>query len=134
MFHSVDKVNGVMSAKCKVLLEGTLYSFSLPFSCTGEFFECQDERIYTLKEILDWKIQNNRARTVILQDIMEIGNSKQIYHAFINRMMLLSPVYEIQAQMQCKYSLKIKKGLVGNMKRAQKNKSTYYSILQRRYN
>ncbi|XP_073483328.1 protein THEMIS [Aquarana catesbeiana] len=100
MFHSVDKVNGVMSAKCKVLLEGTLYSFSLPFSCTGEFFECQDERIYTLKEILDWKIQNNRARTVILQDIMEIGNSKQIYHAFINRMMLLSPVYEIQAQMQ----------------------------------
>lgn len=108
MFHSVDNVNGIMSAKCKVLLEGTLYSFSLPFSCTGEFFECQDERIYTLKEILDCKIQNNRARTVILADITEIGNNKHIYNAFINGMMLLSPVYEIQAQMQCKYGLKNK--------------------------
>ncbi|XP_018420635.1 PREDICTED: protein THEMIS [Nanorana parkeri] len=100
MFHSVDKVNGAMSAKCKVILEGTLYSFSLPLSYTGEFFECQDERIYTLKEILDWKIQNNRARTVILTDIMEIGDNKKIYNAFINGMMILSPIYEIQAQMQ----------------------------------
>ncbi|XP_072264983.1 protein THEMIS isoform X2 [Pyxicephalus adspersus] len=100
MFYSVDKVNEAMSAKCKVILKGTLYSFFLPLSCTGEFFECQDERIYTLKEILKWKIQNNRTRTVILADIMEIGDSKKIYHAFINGMMTLSPVYEIQAQMQ----------------------------------
>ncbi|XP_044148331.1 protein THEMIS isoform X2 [Bufo gargarizans] len=101
IFNSVEEINGVKSIICKVTIEGTDHSFSLPLSHTGKFYECQDERIYTLKEIVDWKIPKNRARTVILKDI--IGNctsQKLCYSAFIKGMMVVKPVYELKVLTQ----------------------------------
>ncbi|XP_068087621.1 protein THEMIS isoform X2 [Hyperolius riggenbachi] len=100
MLHAIENSAGAMSAKCKVIVKGTLKSFCLPLTCTGEFFECPDERIYTLKEILDFKIPKNGLRKVILTDIMENCDSKKNYHTFINEMMILNPIYDIEAQMQ----------------------------------
>ncbi|KAG9493528.1 hypothetical protein GDO78_001431, partial [Eleutherodactylus coqui] len=97
IINSVEEINGIKSVICKVTSEGTNHSFILPLSHAGEFYECQDQRIYTLKEIVDWKIPKNRTRTVMLKDI--IGNSasqKLSYSAFIKGMMVLKPVYEVK--------------------------------------
>ncbi|XP_056422494.1 protein THEMIS [Hyla sarda] len=99
IFNSVEEINGVKSALCKVTIEGTNHVFMLPLSHTGVFYESQDERTYTLKEIVDWKIPTNRSRTVILKDIM--GNcQKHFYNAFIKGIMVLKPVYEVKALTQ----------------------------------
>ncbi|XP_075719829.1 protein THEMIS [Rhinoderma darwinii] len=101
IFNSVEDINGVKSVECKVTIKGTSHSFTLPLSHTGEFYECLDERIYTLKEIVDWKIPKNRTRTVILKDI--VGNctsQKLFYSAFIKVMMVLNPVYEVKTLTQ----------------------------------
>ncbi|KAM3932702.1 protein THEMIS [Leptodactylus fuscus] len=101
VFNSVEEINGVKSVTCKVTIKGTNHSFILPLSHTGEFYECQDERMYTLKQIVDWKIPKSRNRTVILNDIM--GNcisQKHFYSAFIKGRMVLRPVYEIKTLTQ----------------------------------
>ncbi|XP_075056762.1 protein THEMIS [Mixophyes fleayi] len=101
MFNAVEKINGIMSVKCKVIIEGTDHLLMLPLSYTGEFYECPDERIYTLKEILDWKIAKDRTRIVILAEIIANCAIEKVNHSNImKRMMVLSPVYDVQALMQ----------------------------------
>ncbi|XP_069829793.1 protein THEMIS [Dendropsophus ebraccatus] len=98
-FNSVEEINGVKSVLCQVIAKETNHVFMLPLSYTGAFYESQDERTYTLKEIVDWKIPKNRPRTVILKDI--IGNGQKLfYNAFIKGMMVLTPVYEVKALTQ----------------------------------
>lgn len=98
ILNSLEEINGVKSVACKVTIEGTIHSFILPLSHTGEFYECQDENIYTLKEIVNWKIPKNKPRTVILKDM---GNCKKMfYSALIKGMMVLKPVYEVKTRTQ----------------------------------
>ncbi|XP_063775413.1 protein THEMIS [Pseudophryne corroboree] len=101
MLNSVEKVNGVVSVKCEVIIEEEHHSFMLPLSYTGEFYECPDKRIYTLQEILDWKMTKNRMRTVLLSEIMVVSDIENVYYSnIVKRMMVLSPVYDVHALMQ----------------------------------
>ncbi|XP_077145523.1 protein THEMIS [Ranitomeya variabilis] len=98
IFNSVEEVNGVTSVSCKVTVEGINHSFVLPLSHTGEFYECQDERIYTFKEIVDWKIPKNRTRTVLLKEITGNCRSQNLFYSA--KGMVLNPVYEVKTLTQ----------------------------------
>ncbi|XP_051020093.1 protein THEMIS isoform X3 [Acomys russatus] len=65
---SVEEINGEIVVNCGVVRSHQSHSFTLPLSQEGEFYECKDEHIYTLKEIVEWKIPKNRTRTVKLTD------------------------------------------------------------------
>ncbi|KAM4043360.1 protein THEMIS [Anomaloglossus baeobatrachus] len=98
IFNSVEEVNGVKSVTCKVTVKGINHSITLPLTHTGEFYECQDERIYTLKEIVDWKIPKNRTRMAILKDV--IGNCTRQNLFYSAKRMVLKPVYEVKTLTQ----------------------------------
>ncbi|XP_071997689.1 protein THEMIS isoform X1 [Engystomops pustulosus] len=100
IFNSVEEINGIKSVRCTVIIGGANLSLVLPMSHIGEFYECHDEKIYTMKEILDWKIPRNRTRTVILKDITGNSSQKHFYSAFIKGMLVLKPVYEIKTLTQ----------------------------------
>ncbi|KAK2489060.1 hypothetical protein MC885_018932 [Smutsia gigantea] len=68
MLNSVEEINGEILVNCGVVRNHQNHSFTLPLSQKGEFYECDDEHIYTLKEIIEWKIPKNRTRTVKLTD------------------------------------------------------------------
>ncbi|KAG8444252.1 hypothetical protein GDO86_009437, partial [Hymenochirus boettgeri] len=99
MIRYVEEINGVMSVSCGVQIMGHFISFFLPLSCKGVFYECLDKNIYTLKEILDWKIPKKRKRGVILTEVMGC-HKKNFYQAGGQDIMNLKPVYEVQALMQ----------------------------------
>uniref|UniRef100_A0A2I3SPX0 Thymocyte selection associated n=1 Tax=Pan troglodytes TaxID=9598 RepID=A0A2I3SPX0_PANTR len=66
----------------------------------GEFYECEDERIYTLKEIVEWKIPKNRTRTVNLTDFSNKWDSTNPFPKDFYGTLILKPVYEIQGVMK----------------------------------
>ncbi|XP_074253603.1 protein THEMIS isoform X3 [Saimiri boliviensis] len=66
----------------------------------GEFYECEDERIYTLKEIVEWKIPKNRTRTVKLTDFSNKWDSTNPFPKDFYGTLILKPVYEIQGVMK----------------------------------
>ncbi|XP_075453392.1 protein THEMIS [Ascaphus truei] len=98
--NSEEEVSGVMSVNCGVVKRGQLHSFYIPLSYEGEFYECQDEKIYTLKEILDWKIPKSRSRAVILTDVLGPWDGTSMYPGIFKGMFILKPVYEVLAVMQ----------------------------------
>ncbi|KAM8945534.1 protein THEMIS [Pelodytes ibericus] len=100
LMKSIEDVNGVMSVNCVAVLWEKPNSFVLPLSYTGEFYEYEDENIYTLKEILDCKIPKNRNRSVILSDLRETWDITNLYSNDFNGIIILKPVYEVQAVME----------------------------------
>ncbi|KAM4771005.1 protein THEMIS [Rhinophrynus dorsalis] len=100
MIRSVEEVKGVMSVNCEAVIKGQLHSFNLPLAYQGEFYERQDDIIYTLKEILDLKIPRSRNRSVILTDVMGTWEVAKLYNRESEGTMILKPVYEIQIMMQ----------------------------------
>ncbi|XP_031758806.1 protein THEMIS [Xenopus tropicalis] len=100
LIRSIEEVNGVTSVNCGVIRKGHFHSFLLPLSCEGVFYECPDEKIYTLKEILEWKIPKSRSRAVILTEVIGTCDIKQFYQLGANATMILKPVYDVQAIMQ----------------------------------
>uniref|UniRef100_A0A8C5N3N3 Thymocyte selection associated n=1 Tax=Leptobrachium leishanense TaxID=445787 RepID=A0A8C5N3N3_9ANUR len=97
VIKSVADINGVMSVNCESSLNAKCHCFALPLSLKGEFYEYKDEKIYTLKEIIDWKIPKSRKRTVILTDLRKAWDLTKLYPKFINGIMTLKPVYEVKA-------------------------------------
>ncbi|KAL0623838.1 Protein THEMIS, partial [Plecturocebus cupreus] len=75
MLNSVEEIDGKIMVSCAVVRNHQNHSFNLPLSQEGEFYECEDERIYTLKEIVEWKIPKNRTRTVKLTDFSNKSTS-----------------------------------------------------------
>ncbi|CAH2249697.1 THEMIS [Pelobates cultripes] len=100
IIKSVEDSNGVMSVNCEVFINGERQCFVLPLSYKGEFYEYKDEKIYTLKEITDWKIPKCRKRTVILTDLTKLLELTKLFPNASNAMMTLEPVYEIQALLE----------------------------------
>ena len=82
-------------------------SFTLPLSQEGEFYECEDEHIYTLKEIVEWKIPKNRTRTVKLTNFSNKWDSPNPFPEDFHGTVILKPVYEIQGVLKCKYTLRM---------------------------
>ncbi|OCT80173.1 hypothetical protein XELAEV_18026988mg [Xenopus laevis] len=100
MIRSIEEVNGVTSVNCGAIQKGLFHSFLLPLSCEGVFYECPDEKIYTLKEILEWKIPKSRNRTVILTEVIGTCDVKQFYYFGDKATMILKSIYDVQAIMQ----------------------------------
>ncbi|XP_058532963.1 protein THEMIS isoform X1 [Ochotona princeps] len=100
MFNSVEEINGKIVVNCGVVRKHQNHSFTLPLSKEGEFYECEDEHIYTLKEIVGWKIPKNRARIVKLTDTSNKWDSTNPLPEDFRGALILKPVYEIQAVMK----------------------------------
>ncbi|XP_076784074.1 protein THEMIS isoform X1 [Arvicanthis niloticus] len=95
-FNSVEEINGETLVNCGVVRNHQRHSFTLPLSQEGEFYECEDEHIYTLREIVEWKIPKNRTRTVKLTDFSNKWDSTNPFPEDFYGTLILKPVYEIQ--------------------------------------
>lgn len=95
-FNSVEEINGETLVNCGVVRNQQSHSFTLPLSQEGEFYECEDEHIYTLKEIIEWKIPKNRTRTVKLTGFSNKWDSTNPFPEDFYGTLTLKPVYEIQ--------------------------------------
>ncbi|KAM9666078.1 protein THEMIS [Trichechus inunguis] len=100
MLNSVEEINGEMMVNCGVIRNHQNHSFTLSFSQEGEFYECEDEHIYTLKEIVEWKIPKNRTRTVKLTDFSNKWDTTNPFPKGFYGSLILKPVYEIQGVMK----------------------------------
>ncbi|XP_063477351.1 protein THEMIS isoform X3 [Symphalangus syndactylus] len=100
MLNSVEEIDGEIMVSCAVVRNHQNHSFNLPLSQEGEFYECEDERIYTLKEIVEWKIPKNRTRTVKLTDFSNKWDSMNPFPKDFYGTLILKPVYEIQGVMK----------------------------------
>ncbi|XP_070952523.1 protein THEMIS isoform X6 [Macaca nemestrina] len=100
MLNSVEEIDGEIMVSCTVVRNHQNHSFNLPLSQEGKFYECEDERIYTLKEIVEWKIPKNRTRTVKLTDFSNKWDSTNLFPKDFYGTLILKPVYEIQGVMK----------------------------------
>ncbi|KAM4694279.1 protein THEMIS [Discoglossus pictus] len=100
IMKSVKEVNGIMSASCQVMRGAQYHSLLLPLSYEGEFYECQDNRMYTMKEILDYKVSSSQFKIVVFSDIMDTWDITKIYPESFRGGMILKPIYEVQAVLQ----------------------------------
>lgn len=98
--NSVEEINGKRVVKCGVKRNHQNHSFTLPLSLEGEFYEYEDEYIYTLKEIAEWKISKNRTRIVKFTGISNTWDLIRPFPTGFNGTMILKPVYEIQCLMK----------------------------------
>lgn len=101
-FNSVEDVHGMMAVNCVVVRNNQSHSFTLPLSQEGEFYECEDDQIYTLKEIAEWKIPKGRNRIVKLSTTLHMWDSSSPLPENFDGCLILMPVYEVQAVMKCK--------------------------------
>ncbi|KFZ59217.1 Protein THEMIS, partial [Antrostomus carolinensis] len=99
-FNSVEEINGTMTVNCGVVRNNQCHSFTLPLSQEGKFYECEDDQIYTLKEIAEWKISKCRNRTVKLSSTLHTWDSSNPLPENFDGCLVLTPVYEVQAVMK----------------------------------
>uniref|UniRef100_A0A8B9Z8S8 Thymocyte selection associated n=1 Tax=Anas platyrhynchos TaxID=8839 RepID=A0A8B9Z8S8_ANAPL len=99
-FNSVEEVNGTMAVNCGVVRNNQSHSFTLPLSQEGTFYECEDDQIYTLKEIAEWKIPRCRNRIVKLSNTLHSWDSSNPLPDNFDGCLILTPVYEVQAVMK----------------------------------
>ncbi|NXS18186.1 THMS1 protein, partial [Mystacornis crossleyi] len=99
-FNSVEEVNGTMAVNCVMVRNNQSHSFTLPLSQEGEFYECEDDQIYTLKEIAEWKIPKCRKRIVKLSNTLHMWDSSGPLPENFDGCLILMPVYEVQAVMK----------------------------------
>ncbi|NXR34728.1 THMS1 protein, partial [Zosterops hypoxanthus] len=100
IFDSVEEVHGTMAVSCVVVRNNQSHSFTLPLSQEGEFYECEDDQIYTLKEIAEWKIPKCRNRIVKLSNTLHMWDSSNPLPENFDGCLILMPVYEVQAVMK----------------------------------
>uniref|UniRef100_A0A8C0PVM5 CABIT domain-containing protein n=1 Tax=Canis lupus familiaris TaxID=9615 RepID=A0A8C0PVM5_CANLF len=100
MLNSIEEISGEIMVNCGVVRSHQNHSFTLPLSQEGEFYECEDEHIYTLKEIVEWKIPKNRTRTVKLTGFSNKWDLTNPFPKGFYGALILKPVYEIQGVMK----------------------------------
>ncbi|XP_039915561.1 protein THEMIS [Hirundo rustica] len=100
VFNSVEEVHGTMVVNCVVVRNNQSHFFTLPLSQEGEFYECEDDQIYTLKEIAEWKIPKCRNRIVKLSNTLHMCDSSNPLPENFDGCLILMPVYEVQAVMK----------------------------------
>ncbi|NXN14208.1 THMS1 protein, partial [Indicator maculatus] len=101
-FNSVAEVDGRLAVKCDVVRNNQVHSFALPLSQEGKFYECEDDQIYTLKEIAEWKIPKCRKRIVRLSQALQTWDSCNPLPQHFDGCLVLTPVYEVQAVMRAR--------------------------------
>lgn len=101
-FNSVEEVDGTMAVNCGMVRNNQSHSFTLPLSQEGKFYECEEDQIYTLKEIAEWKIPKCRNRIVKLSNTLQMWDTSNPLPENFDGCLILTPVYEVQAVMKCK--------------------------------
>ncbi|NWW80757.1 THMS1 protein, partial [Climacteris rufus] len=96
-FNSVEELNGTIAANCVVVRNNQSHCFTLPLSQEGEFYECEDDQIYTLKEVAEWKIPKCRNRIVKVSNTLHMWDSSSPLPENFDGCLILMPVYEVQA-------------------------------------
>ncbi|XP_042744109.1 protein THEMIS [Lagopus leucura] len=99
-FNSVEEISGTTAVRCVMVRNNQSHSFILPLSQKGKFYECEDDQIYTLKEIAEWKIPKCRSRIVKLSSTLHTWNSSNPLPENFDGYLVLMPVYEVQALMK----------------------------------
>ncbi|XP_044531363.1 protein THEMIS [Gracilinanus agilis] len=97
VLNSIEEINGEMMVNCEVVRNNQNHSFTMPLSQEGDFYECEDEYMYTLKEIAEWKIPKSRKRIVKFTDISNKLNYIYPLPKDFDGLLSLTPIYEIQA-------------------------------------
>nr|XP_023652860.1 protein THEMIS [Paramormyrops kingsleyae] len=87
--------------ECRVTGRDAKQHFTLKLSQQGEFYECEDDQFYTLKELAEWKMAKGRKRRVKLAQAL-LKKDLCFYDLPENYSgeLILSPVYELQAVMK----------------------------------
>ncbi|XP_072356973.1 protein THEMIS [Scyliorhinus torazame] len=89
---STEFREGRMYADCIVDGDFEQVHVALPFTLKGEFYECEDENLYTVKDIIESKVLTKKR--IRLAETKGVCMPKHF-----NGALMLSPVYEIQAIM-----------------------------------
>ncbi|KAH0622295.1 hypothetical protein JD844_024469, partial [Phrynosoma platyrhinos] len=100
IFSSVDDSKGIFTVHCGILRDSQMHTFVLPLSQEGDFYECEDNQLYTLNEIAQWKIPKSRSRSVTFTNTCNIGDSITFLPVNSGDCVVLTPIYEIQAVMK----------------------------------
>ncbi|KAG7461019.1 hypothetical protein MATL_G00205140 [Megalops atlanticus] len=94
--------SGEGSVDCEYVIQrDPKHRFTLKLSQQGEFYECEDDQFYTLKEIVEWKIPKGRKRTVNLAKSLPMMERCfcEIPENYSGEL-ILTPIYELQAVMK----------------------------------
>nr|XP_056712202.1 protein THEMIS [Euleptes europaea] len=94
IFSSVEDNNGTLTVSCRVQRNDQRHAFLLPISQKGDFYESEDNQIYSLKEVAEWKIPKSRCRHVVFTNICNK------FPVDFDGCVVLSPIYEVQAVMK----------------------------------
>ncbi|XP_015671723.1 protein THEMIS [Protobothrops mucrosquamatus] len=100
VFMSVEDHNETLTVNCEVKRNGQVHAFLLPHSQEGDFYECQDDRIYTLEEIAQWKIPKSRTRRVLFLNTGDAGQSPELLPKSFGSCVILEAIYEVHAVMK----------------------------------
>ncbi|XP_061099892.1 protein THEMIS isoform X2 [Conger conger] len=98
---SLKTNDGEGSVDCEVMQRDPKLRFTLKLSQQGEFYECEDDQFYTLKELVEWKMPKGRKRTVNLVKSVPIEEMRfcELPENYSGEL-ILTPVYELQAVMK----------------------------------
>ncbi|KAI1897460.1 hypothetical protein AGOR_G00083510 [Albula goreensis] len=94
------------SVECELTQRDPKHCFTLKLSQQGEFYECEDDQFYTLKELVEWKMPKGRKRTVTVaksSPMMEMCYCELPDN--YSGELILTPVYELHAVMKFRNDL-----------------------------
>lgn len=102
VFMSAEDRNETLAVSCEIKRNGQVHAFLLSHSQEGDFYECQDDQIYTLEEIAKWKIPKSRTRKVLFLNIGDAGYSPELLPKNFGSCGILEAIYKVHAVMKCK--------------------------------
>ncbi|XP_070808769.1 protein THEMIS [Pituophis catenifer annectens] len=100
VFMSVEDHNATLTVNCEIKRNGQVHTFLLPHCQEGDFYEWQDDQIYTLEEIAKWKIPKSRSRKVLFLNTGDAGYSPELLPKNFGSCGILEAIYEVHAVMK----------------------------------
>ncbi|XP_070589589.1 protein THEMIS [Erythrolamprus reginae] len=100
VFMSGEDRNETLTMNCEIKRNDGVQTFLLPHSQEGDFYECQDDQIYTVEEIAKWKIPKSRTRKVLFLNTDDAGYSPELLPKNFGSYGILEAIYEVHAVMK----------------------------------
>uniref|UniRef100_A0A8D2L5G4 CABIT domain-containing protein n=1 Tax=Varanus komodoensis TaxID=61221 RepID=A0A8D2L5G4_VARKO len=100
IFSSVEENNRILTVNCEIIRDGKAQSVVLPLSQEGDFYEWEDDQLYTLKEVAEWKIPKGRSRSVTFSHTCSAADSTRLLSMGCSGCVVLAPIYAVQAVMK----------------------------------
>ncbi|KAM6462489.1 protein THEMIS [Liasis olivaceus] len=99
-FMSVEHHNETLTVNCEIKRNDQVHAFPLALSQEGDFYECQDDQIYTLEEVAKWKIPKSQTRKVLFIDTGNAGYAPELLPKNFGNCVVLEAIYEVHAMMK----------------------------------